>query len=112
LTGKVLRINRDGTIPKDSPFPSSAIYTLGNTNFFGIAFDNRTLGIVIENDAKHHDVIKVLRKGMNYGDPIQEKQSLQGVNSLQFDNFSGVMAARTYYDVITPRTNIKFSSCA
>ena len=39
VIGKVLRINRDGTIPPDNPFPSSPVYTIRNRNMFGIAFD-------------------------------------------------------------------------
>ncbi|MGB7884178.1 MAG: PQQ-dependent sugar dehydrogenase [Nitrososphaeraceae archaeon] len=30
LLGKVLRIDRDGKIPEDNPFPDSPVYTLGH----------------------------------------------------------------------------------
>ena len=39
LTGKVLRINRDGTIPVDNPFPNSPVYSAGHRSMYGIAFD-------------------------------------------------------------------------
>jgi hypothetical protein len=42
LLGKVLRIDRDGTIPEDNPFPDSPVYTLGHRNIYGIAFDPKS----------------------------------------------------------------------
>ena len=73
LTGKVLRINRDGTIPEDNPFPNSPVYTLNHRSIFGIAFD-KIMGtaIVAENDVRHNDEINVLKKGGNYGFPVAQ----------------------------------------
>ena len=68
LSGKVLRINRDGTIPQDNPFSNSTIYTQGHGNMFGIAFEKNTgTGIVAENNRSNNSEINVLRKGENYG---------------------------------------------
>lgn len=39
LGGKILRINKDGSIPNDNPFPNSAIYSYGHRNPQGIDFD-------------------------------------------------------------------------
>jgi glucose/arabinose dehydrogenase len=39
LGGKILRINKDGSIPDDNPFPKSAIYSYGHRNPQGIDFD-------------------------------------------------------------------------
>ena len=62
--GKVLRINKDGTIPSDNPFPGSPVYTLGHRNIFGIAFDKKVeLGIVTENGDYHYDEINLIKKG-------------------------------------------------
>ena len=69
LIGKVLRVNRDGTIPSDNPFPNSPIYTLGHRNIFGLAFDKNGTGVVTENGESHYDEINVLKKGGNYGFP-------------------------------------------
>ena len=38
LGGKILRMNSDGTIPSDNPFPNSYIYSLGHRNSQGIAW--------------------------------------------------------------------------
>ena len=68
LTGKVLRINRDGTIPVDNPFLNSPVYSEGHRSMYGIAFDyNSQMGIVAENDARNFDEVNLLKKGGNYG---------------------------------------------
>lgn len=39
LWGKILRLNDDGTIPEDNPFPDSPVYSLGHRNPQGIAWN-------------------------------------------------------------------------
>ena len=70
VIGKVLRINRDGTIPQDNPFPNSPVYTIGHRNIFGIAFDKKDgIGIIAEHGDFHYDEINLIQKGGNYGFP-------------------------------------------
>lgn len=76
LGGKILRINSDGTIPSDNPFPNSAIFTYGHRNPQG--FDWTSAGILYE--AEHGpsgndgpgggDEINILTVGSNYGWPL------------------------------------------
>lgn len=64
ITGKVLRINRNGTIPLDNPIPNSPVYTSGHRNMFGIVFDKtHGMGVVAENGATHYDEVNVLKRG-------------------------------------------------
>lgn len=42
LAGKILRLNLDGTIPADNPFPDSPVYSLGHRNPQGLAFQPET----------------------------------------------------------------------
>ncbi len=42
LNGKILRLNSDGSIPDDNPFPDSYVYTYGNRNPQGLAWHPRT----------------------------------------------------------------------
>ncbi len=104
LTGKVLRINKDGTIPKDNPYPNSPVYTLGHRNIFGLAIDKKTgTAITAENDVRYHDEINVLTKGGNYGFPlVQPSSQSASVPSSQTDNSSAIKPVRTYYNPITP----------
>jgi N-acetylneuraminic acid mutarotase len=70
LAGKILRINSDGTIPSDNPFPGSPIYTLGHRNVFGIGFDPVTkVPYVTENGPTFCDEVNILIQGENYGWP-------------------------------------------
>ena len=76
LLGKVLRINRDGPIPSDNPFPGSPVYSLGHRNMFGIAFDSKGNGIVTENGDAVYDEINLLSRGANYGFPTFQPENL------------------------------------
>jgi glucose/arabinose dehydrogenase len=70
LNGKVLRINPDGTIPSDNPFPGSPVFTLGHRNVFGLAFD--PIGgrpFITENGPTDNDEVNILQAGGNYGWP-------------------------------------------
>jgi glucose/arabinose dehydrogenase len=108
LTGKVLRINRDGTIPVDNPFPNSPVYSAGHRSMYGIAFDNKSqMEIVAENDARNFDEVNLLKKGGNYGFPGQSLPSSSSTPfRLQTDNVSAIKPARTYFPPITPAQTI------
>ncbi|MGD8192051.1 PQQ-dependent sugar dehydrogenase [Brevibacillus ginsengisoli] len=71
LAGKILRINLDGTIPADNPFPHSPIYSYGHRNSQGLAWSPAT-GILYssEHGAVAHDEINVIEPGANYGWPL------------------------------------------
>ena len=74
--GKVLRINTDGSIPKDNPFVGRAgarpeIYALGIRDDQGIAIHPRTGKLwVSEHGPRGGDEINVIEKGRNYGFPV------------------------------------------
>jgi glucose/arabinose dehydrogenase len=78
LNGKMLRINADGSIPDDNPvMPGAAgrtaIYTMGNRNPQGLAFEPGTgRPFEIEHGANTHDEINVLEAGANYGWPTAQ----------------------------------------
>ncbi|MGD8341623.1 MAG: PQQ-dependent sugar dehydrogenase [Gammaproteobacteria bacterium] len=76
IGGKVLRINDDGSIPKDNPFVGQEgalpeIYTLGHRNTLGLAV-HPTTGAMWQNENGPNggDEINVLEPGGNYGWPI------------------------------------------
>jgi aldose sugar dehydrogenase len=76
LMGKVLRINTDGSVPKDNPFVGRAgarpeIYALGIRDDQGIAIQPKTGKLwVSEHGPRGGDEINVIEKGKNYGFPI------------------------------------------
>ena len=69
LAGKVLRINADGTIPIDNPFPESAVYSLGHRNIQGLAFDPSGQLWASEFGAGDADELNLIEPGANYGWP-------------------------------------------
>ncbi|MEZ5830138.1 MAG: PQQ-dependent sugar dehydrogenase [Dongiaceae bacterium] len=74
--GKLVRINRDGTIPKDNPFVGDAayspdIYSLGHRNVQGATLNPDTGELwTVEHGARGGDEINVPQPGKNYGWPI------------------------------------------
>jgi glucose/arabinose dehydrogenase len=76
LAGKTLRLNDDGSVPKDNPFVGRAgyrpeIYTLGHRNILGLAMNPVTGAIwSVENGPNGGDEVNELKAGANYGWPI------------------------------------------
>jgi len=76
LSGKILRINSDGSIPDDNPIPNSPVYSYGNRNPQGLDWDPIT-GKLVETEhgpsgemgLSAHDEINVIESGKNYGWP-------------------------------------------
>jgi glucose/arabinose dehydrogenase len=65
--GKVLRINRDGSIPGPNPFPGSPAFSFGHRNSFGFSFDPRTGRLwQTENGPGCNDEVNLVLKGENY----------------------------------------------
>jgi glucose/arabinose dehydrogenase len=69
LAGKILRLNRDGTVPGDNPFPGSPVYTLGHRNPQGLAWSPEGRLFAAEHGPSGHDEINEIRPGRNYGWP-------------------------------------------
>ncbi len=70
--GKVLRLNLDGSIPKDNPSFNgvvSHIYTLGHRNPQGLAFAPNGKLLQSEQGPNSDDEINLVLKGGNYGWP-------------------------------------------
>lgn len=106
VIGKVLRINRDGTIPQDNPFPASPVYSIGHRNIFGIAFDNKDgIGIVAEDGDFHYDKINLIQKGGNYGFPILQPPNIAPE---LFTNNSSIKPLISYWQTITPTQAIYY----
>ena len=75
LLGKVVRINPDGSIPKDNPFVSSPgarpeIWSLGHRNVQGAALNPATGKLwTIEHGARGGDELNIPQAGKDYGWP-------------------------------------------
>jgi len=107
LGGKVLRINSDGTIPDDNPFPNSPVYSYGHRNPQGLSWDPVTGKLVISEHGPNcpkrcgMDEVNVIEPGKNYGWPIVfgEKQKPKFVDPLlQTGNETWAPSGATFYN--------------
>ncbi|HJM79657.1 MAG TPA: PQQ-dependent sugar dehydrogenase [Nitrosopumilus sp.] len=72
LSGKILRLNDDGTIPNDNPFLDSPVYSLGHRHTQGMAWDDKNNLYVAEFGPEKNDEINLIKPGKNYGWPEQQ----------------------------------------
>ena len=71
VNGKILRLNLDGSIPADNPFPGSAIWSFGHRNAQGLVSVNNIL-YSSEHGPNTNDEFNIIQKGRNYGWPSVE----------------------------------------
>ncbi|CAN7417419.1 PQQ-dependent sugar dehydrogenase [Pseudomonas sp. LjRoot71] len=74
--GKIVRLNRDGSIPKDNPLVGQAgaaaeIYSLGHRNVQGIVYDAESQRLYShEHGPRGGDELNLIQPGNNYGWPL------------------------------------------
>lgn len=74
--GKILRLNDDGSIPKDNPFVGRAgyrpeIYSIGHRTVLGLAIHPTTGALwETENGPQGGDEVNIIQAGKNYGWPL------------------------------------------
>lgn len=76
LAGKILRLNADGSVPEDNPFPGSPVYSLGHRNPQGIdwhplsgAMYSTEHGPSVFDGPAGGDEVNIIKAGGNYGWP-------------------------------------------
>ncbi|MFT5013821.1 MAG: glucose/arabinose dehydrogenase [Dinoroseobacter sp.] len=72
--GKIIRLNDDGSVPKNNPFANQGgitaqIWSLGHRNPLGLAFDSQGRLWNQEMGPRHGDELNLVIKGKNYGYP-------------------------------------------
>jgi glucose/arabinose dehydrogenase len=77
LAGKILRLNPDGSVPADNPFPGSPVYSLGHRNPQGLAWQPGTDQLYsVEHGPSGEfglcclDEFNRIQPGGNYGWPV------------------------------------------
>lgn len=89
LSGKILRINADGSVPSDNPYPGNPLWTYGHRNPQGIDWYP---GTSILYSTEHGpstfdgkgggDEVNIIEKGKNYGWPVvSHDESQPGMES-------------------------------
>lgn len=72
LGGKILRINLDGSKPKDNPISNSYVYSYGHRNPQGIVWTPDGQMYASEHGYQANDEINEIKEGQNYGWPVIE----------------------------------------
>lgn len=82
LGGKILRLNPDGTVPSDNPFPDSPVWSYGHRNPQGLCFQPGTNQLYsVEHGPSGFDgpgggdEVNIINKGANYGWPLASHES-------------------------------------
>ncbi|MGE8497376.1 MAG: PQQ-dependent sugar dehydrogenase [Pseudomonas sp.] len=74
--GKIVRLNRDGSVPADNPLVDKAgaaaeVYTLGHRNVQGIVYDSHNQRLYShEHGPRGGDELNLIEPGTNYGWPL------------------------------------------
>jgi aldose sugar dehydrogenase len=104
FAGKVLRLNDDGTVPKDNPFVgrpgyNPEIFTLGHRVNLGLALNPKTSEFwVSEHGPQGGDEINILKPGANYGWPlVSDGRYYSGVKVSPVPARDGVMRPHISY---------------
>jgi glucose/arabinose dehydrogenase len=105
LSGKILRINDDGSIPADNPF-NNAVYSYGHRNPQGITWDDD--GIMWSSEhgpsgsATGRDELNRIDKGANYGWPVisgdETREDMRSPVVQSGDNDTWAPGAIAYHD--------------
>ena len=70
--GKMLRINLDGTVPEDNPWPNSYVYSWGHRNSQGLCLAADGTIYSSEHGQSNWDEFNIIEEGRNYGWPEVE----------------------------------------
>jgi aldose sugar dehydrogenase len=82
LAGKILRLNRDGSSPRDNRF-GSPVYTYGHRNPQGVDWHPTTGDLwAVEHGATGNDEVNAIRAGLNFGWPrIEGAATMTGMET-------------------------------
>ena len=88
LNGKILRLNPDGSIPKDNPFANSYVYSYGHRNPQGLAWQPKTGRLYATEHGPSgfqgccRDEVNLIEPGKNYGWPeVRGDETREGMVS-------------------------------
>jgi len=98
LAGKILRMNKEGSVPEDNPF-GNYVYSYGHRNPQGLAWTEDGKLFSSEHGPTRNDEINVIMPGENYGWPQECTETGDFQNPLRcFSEFTLAPGALAYHD--------------
>lgn len=99
LAGKILRMNKDGTIPEDNPF-HNYVYSYGHRNPQGLAWHPVSKQLYAsEHGPTKNDEINIIGRGRNYGWPTEcDRESEYSMPLRCFTEFTLAPSGITFYN--------------
>jgi glucose/arabinose dehydrogenase len=100
-TGKIHRVNGDGSVPKDNPFVGRAgavgsIWSYGHRNPQGLAFDPRTNKLwATEHGPRGGDELNLIEPGKNYGWAVVSNGMQPGITKSEQEGMESPKASWT-----------------
>jgi len=98
LAGKILRMNKDGSIPEDNPF-RNYVYSYGHRNPQGLAWNEEGKLFSSEHGPTRNDEINIITLGGNYGWPQECTESGDFMNPIRcFTEFTIAPGSLAYHE--------------
>lgn len=113
--GKIIRLNDDGSIPKDNPFVKNAkatpeIWSYGHRNIQGITFDAASKRVwATEHGARGGDELNLVEAGKNYGWPVVTySREYSGPEITKERSRPGMVNPKVYWTPATAPSGLAF----
>jgi glucose/arabinose dehydrogenase len=115
--GKILRLNRDGSVPGDNPFAPAPGWAYGLRNPFDFTFDSQTGNLwATDNGPACDDELHLIRRGENYGWGPNYQCGKVGENTvgpvLRWSNTEAVTGVMVYTHAAIPAWKDSLLICA
>ena len=97
LAGKILRLEVDGSVPSDNPFPNSYVYAYGIRNAQGLDWNRNNVLYASGHGDVGDDEINIIVPGGNYGWPLKQGDFIKPVYNSGMDSIapSGIAFAKS-----------------
>lgn len=116
--GKIIRINRDGSVPADNPYADGKtahpmIYSLGHRSPQGLDIDPLSNTIYMhEHGPKGGDEVNVVKSGTNYGWPVASfGVNYSGAQVTPFQTVKGMQAPIKVWTPSIAPSGLAFCAC-